>query len=60
MSTSPAVPNPNPNTTIGELRQQFGPHFAKPHQNTDTLGMLLAHAGVNSLEEYLAKHPPQA
>ena len=61
MSTSQAVPSPDPNVTIGELRKQLGPHFAKPHQNTDTLGMVLAHAGVASLEEYLAKHPqPQS
>lgn len=57
MSTAPAVPNPDPKTTIGELRKQYGPHFARPHQDTDTLGMVLAHAGAASLEEFLRRFP---
>ena len=47
------MPETNPNTTVGELRKQYGPHFAKPHQDTDTLGMVLARAGVGSLDDYL-------
>ena len=57
MSTTPNVDPAT--TTIGELRKQFGPHFAKPHQDSDTLALVLAHAGVATLDEYLARFPQQ-
>lgn len=57
MGSTPPTPNPAPNTTIGELRKQYGPHFARPHQDTDTLGMVLAHAGVATLDDYLKRFP---
>ncbi len=56
-STSPSTtavdPNPGPNTSISVLRKQYGPHFAKGYGDSDTLGQVLARAGVASLAEYL-------
>ncbi len=49
---------PSPNTTIGQLRKQYGPHFAKGYGDTDKLGEVLGRAGVATLDEYLkqSKH----
>jgi hypothetical protein len=58
MSTEPSRPSqqPNPSTTIGELRKQYGPHFAKGYGDNDTLGEVLGRAGVGTVEEYLAQN----
>jgi len=40
-------------TTIGELRRQYGEHFAPGYGDQDTLGQLLGRAGYNSLDRYL-------
>ena len=53
-STNPN-PQPSPSTTVGELRKQYGPHFAKGYGDQDTLGEVLGRAGVNTVEEYLAQ-----
>jgi hypothetical protein len=56
MSTQPTTPQqPTPSTTIGELRQQYGPHFAKGYGDNDTLGEVLGRAGVSTLDEYIAQ-----
>lgn len=47
--------NVTPQTTIAELRKQYGPHFAAGYEDQDSLGRLLAMAGANSLEEYLQR-----
>jgi hypothetical protein len=39
--------------TIGELRQQYGQHFAPGYGNQDTLNELLGRSGYNSLDQYL-------
>jgi hypothetical protein len=39
-------------TTIGELRRQYGEHFAPGYGDQDTLGQLLGRAGYNSLDQY--------
>lgn len=51
---SPAQ-QPSPSTTIGELRKQYGAHFAKGYGDNDTLGEVLGRAGVSTLEEYIAQ-----
>jgi hypothetical protein len=57
MSTSTTLPNeqPSPKTTVGELRQKYGPHFAAGYGDQDTLGEILGRAGVATLDEYLAQ-----
>ncbi|HVG26070.1 MAG TPA: hypothetical protein VM865_00585 [Acidobacteriaceae bacterium] len=61
MSTLPSTPNPSPETKIGDLRKQYGPHFAAGYGDGDTLGEVLGRAGVPTLEAYLAQNPrPQA
>jgi hypothetical protein len=42
--------------TILELRRLYGPHFAPGYGDNDTLGHLLALAGLNTLEQYLERH----
>ena len=44
--------------TIGELRQQYGPHFAPGYGDEETLGHLLGRSGLNTLGEYLKRHHP--
>ena len=53
-----APAQPLPSTTIGELRKQYGPHFAKSYGDQDTLGEVLGRAGVSTLDEYIeqSKH----
>jgi hypothetical protein len=46
-------------TTILELRRLYGPRFAPGYGDNETLGHLLAHAGVNTLDEYLERHHAQ-
>ncbi|MGI4827979.1 MAG: hypothetical protein ACRYFU_07295 [Janthinobacterium lividum] len=46
---------PSNSTTVGELRQQYGPHFAAGYGDQDTLGTLLGRAGVPTIEEYIAQ-----
>ena len=53
--TNPS-PEPSPTTTIGELRKQYGPHFAKGYGDQDTLGQVLGRAGVPTLAEYLQQN----
>lgn len=55
MASQPTTPNaqPSPTTTIGELRQQYGRHFAEGYGDQDTLGEVLGRAGVSTIEEYL-------
>ena len=57
MSSPATTPNtpPSPSTTVGELRKQYGPHFAAGYGDQDTLGELLGRAGVANVEEYLAQ-----
>jgi hypothetical protein len=43
--------------SIGDLRRRYGPHFAPGYEDSATLGELLAHAGLNTLEQYLQRHP---
>ena len=43
-------------TTILELRRLYGLHFAPGYGDNETLGHLLAKAGLNTLEEYLERH----
>jgi hypothetical protein len=62
MSTQPSTSSqgagqqPGPSTTIGELRKQYGPHFAKGYGDNDPLGEVLGRAGVATIEEYLAQN----
>jgi len=42
--------------TILELRRLYGPHFAPGYGDNETLGHLLANAGLNTLDEYLERH----
>lgn len=55
MSTTPTTPQqqPSPKTTIGELRKQYGEHFAKSYGDQDTWGEVSGRAGVTTIEEYL-------
>ncbi len=46
---------PSPETTVGELRKQYGPHLAAGYGDGDKLGQLLGRAGVATLDEYLAQ-----
>lgn len=57
MSSTSTVPNqqPSPQTTVGELRKQYGAHFAAGYGDQDTLGELLGRAGVATIDEYLAQ-----
>ena len=60
MSSSTTLPNdqPSPQTTVAELRKQYGAHFAAGYGDQDTLGELLGRAGVATLDDYLkqSKH----
>ena len=42
--------------TVGELRKQYGEKFAEGYGDQDKMGEVLARAGVNTVEEYLAQH----
>lgn len=57
MASTPSTPNaePSPDITIGELRKQYGEHFAKGYGDQDTLGEVLGRAGVATVQEYLAQ-----
>lgn len=57
MSTT-GMQNPDPATTVGELRKQYGRHFAIGYGDEDPIGKVLAFAGVATLEEYLGQQPP--
>jgi|GEM_PF-4414324 len=41
---------------VGELRQQYGRHFAEGYGDQDPIGEVLGRAGVTTLDEYLAQH----
>jgi hypothetical protein len=56
MPTQRPGQQPSPSTTIGELRKQYGPHFAKGYGDNDTLGEVLGLAGVATIDEYLAQN----
>ena len=43
-------------TTILELRRLYGLYFAPGYGDNETLGQLLANAGLNTLDEYLERH----
>jgi hypothetical protein len=43
-------------TTILDLRRLYGGHFAPGYGDGDTLGHLLANAGLNTLDQYLERH----
>lgn len=43
-------------TTILEFRRLYGPHFAPGYGDNETLGHLLAKAGLNTLDEYLERN----
>jgi hypothetical protein len=55
MASQPTTPNPEPSpeTKIGELREQYGLHFAEGYGNQDTWGEVRGRAGVLTVEEYL-------
>jgi hypothetical protein len=55
MASEPTNPSPQPSpaTTVGELRRQYGPHFARSYGDQDTWGEIAGRAGVSTLEEYL-------
>lgn len=55
MASQPTTPNtqPSPDTTIGELRKQYGRHFAEGYGDQDKLGQVLARAGVSTIDEYI-------
>ena len=57
MATQSSNPNPQPSpeTKIGELREQYGRHFAEGYGDQDTLGEVLGRAGVSTIDEYLAQ-----
>lgn len=57
MATQPLNPDaqPSPETTIGELRKQYGPHFAKSYGDQDTWGEVAGRAGVSTIQEYIAQ-----
>ena len=43
-------------TTILELRRLYGLHFAPGYSDYETVGHLLANAGLNTLDEYLERY----
>lgn len=45
-----------PQTTVGELRKAYGPHFAEGYGDSDPIGQVLGRAGVTTVEEYIAQH----
>jgi hypothetical protein len=45
--------------TILQLRRLYGPHFAPGYGDNETLGHLLALAGLNTLDQYLERHEAQ-
>ena len=45
----------SPTTTVGELRKQYGPHFAEGYGDQDPIGPVLGRAGVTTVDEYLAQ-----
>ena len=47
-----------PITTVGELRKQYGPHFAAGYGDQDPIGEVFGRAGVRTIEEYLALRKP--
>lgn len=49
---------PSPKTTIGELRKQYGPHFAKGNGDHETWGAVAGRAGVSTIEEYIKQGRP--
>lgn len=53
MPASNSSSNIDPKTTVGELRKQYGAHFAAGYGDQDTLGELLGRAGAATLEEYI-------
>ena len=48
-----------PNSTVGQLRQQFGATFAEGYEDTDPITSVLGRAGTSTLGEYLSLHSPQ-
>ena len=46
----------SPTTIVGELRKQYGAHFAAGYGDNDTLGEVLGRAGVSTLDDYLKQH----
>jgi hypothetical protein len=44
-------------TEIGTLRKTYGEDFAKGRRSDMLLGTLLDEAGVETLSQYLKKHP---
>ena len=53
MTLESSASTPSNDTTVGELRKQYGEHFAKGYGSSDKIGQVLASAGVATLEEYL-------
>ena len=50
---------PSPDTTVGELRKQYGAHFAAGYGDEVPIGQVLGRAGVSTVEEYLAQQKPR-
>jgi len=42
-------------TTVGELRKQYGPNFAAGYGDEVPMGQVLGRAGVSSVDEYVAQ-----
>lgn len=54
-STTAFDAEPSANTSIGILRKQYGPAFARGFGDNDTLADLLAKSGAGDLQAYIAK-----
>ena len=47
-----------PNSTVGQLRKQYGDNFAEGYEDTDPITSVLGRAGAATLGEYLDNHRP--
>ncbi len=50
----------SPNSTVGQLRKQYGETFAEGYEDTDPITSVLGRAGAATLGEYLDHHLPPA
>jgi hypothetical protein len=54
-NTQPDANSANTDTTVGELRKQYGPNFAAGYGDEVPIGKVLGRAGVGSVDEYVAQ-----
>ena len=45
--------------TVGDLRKQYGEHFADGYEDADPMTAVLGRAGTATLGEYLSLHHPR-